>query len=183
MTVHFNVDRRFGLQTIQKAGSSAIQNAIVKSGLWYSQITEQQYHAMPERYVFIREPYERFVSAYRMFRDSAGTPWDLDTSHLDDYTFEVIHRYKNGKLREPHTMSQYAHLCAGRAIHPKGMKVIRWDFSKVAELLGIDKIEPYNTKGSKDNLRMGPAARNAFEDYYMADRALWEGDIEGLKYI
>ena len=143
MTIYFDVDRRFGLQVIQKAGSSAIQNAIVKSvALWYSQITEQQFRAMPECYAFIREPHERFISTYRMFRDSAGTPWALDTSHIDDYTREVIHRYKNGKLKEPHTMSLWMHLIGSTDVPPKGLNVIRWDFSKIAELLGIDEVEP-----------------------------------------
>lgn len=166
----FNIDRRFGLQTIHKCGSSAIQNALPKSGLWFSQIDVEQYMRMKDRYAFVRDPHHRMVSTYRMYVQR-GCSWPYDLSGLEPFVLSVC----SLNVKDPHTLPQWWHLnkCGFTPT-----EIIRWDFKRVADLLGIDKVEPYNGTVKKQPVEWTDAALAAFKQHYADDIAMWNDGVD-----
>jgi hypothetical protein len=158
----FNIDRRFGLLLIQKCASSAIHNAIAKSGLWHSEITYDQYKELPLRVAFLREPHERVESCFRMY-SVTGSSRDHDLSSFSAFVTDTCRDAKG----DPHVTSQWKH-CSG---HPN--KFLCWDFDEMARLLGLECIPQYHSSLRSIRTDWSDEARSVFDETFADDIKLW----------
>jgi hypothetical protein len=166
----FNVDHRFGLLLIHKCASSAIHNAVVKSGLWHSEVNLDQFKELPLRVAFLREPHRRIESCYRMY-SVTGSSRHHDLSSFSNFVVDVCRDRKG----DPHVDHQSKH-CSG---HPN--KYLCWDFDEMARLLGLESIPPYHSSLRSIRTDWSDEARAAFDETFAEDIKLWGTHAETNK--
>lgn len=151
----------FGLVLFPKAAASAVTNALP---LGWSEVSPEVFEPLSQRVAFMRDPYKRAVSAYRMFTSEGNSRHNI--SSFDAFIQSIC----RDDQEDAHVMSQVK-LCkpAGRFLPTC---VIRWDFVELARIIGVEVIPPAN-KSKRIAVKWSKSARDRFAAAYAKDVALW----------
>lgn len=149
-----------GLVLFPKAATSAVTNALPNG---WSEVSPKVFEPLSQRVAFMRDPYRRAESAYRMFLAGGNSRHDM--ASFPAFVRCICQDDKG----DPHVMSQMQ-LC-----RPTGWflptYIVRWDFEELSKIIGV-KIPPSNQSAVKP-VRWSQAARDLFTKTYAEDLALW----------
>jgi hypothetical protein len=128
-------------------------------------ISDQAFNELPNRYVWLRNPYLRAVSAYRFYHTPGGGPHD---ACRDDFEGWVKRVCSDENLGDQHVQLQTVMLgdvdCA---------ELIKWDFKRLCEVLNVPEIPLYHCSDKSIPVEWTPEALGVFKERYKEDLALW----------
>ena len=110
-----------GIITIPRAASSSIENSIDGS-----LIPEEQFKNLPVRFAFMRNPYNRIESTYRMYL--INNPWGYVLESFPAFVKDICMRAN--RTDDPHITPQIE-FCK------YAEDVICWDFALLSKVLGV----------------------------------------------
>jgi hypothetical protein len=137
-----------GLALSPRAASSSITNALRQP---WSEVDVDYFLTMPTRVMFMREPHERAVSAYKLFKPG--------------YSFES---WLSGiyQCANPHLMQQ-TDIC----LPGKPQRIIRWNFDELSNLLGLPI--PHDNASDGSVVTWNDETLELFDHHFAKDLELW----------
>lgn len=129
-------DDQFGIAVPPKCASSSITNTLPKAGVFSATVNEDRFLALQKKYLFMREPYGRLCSAYRMEAFYPGFEKRYGYRSYASTMLKWIEDRKEHQILLPQVT--WIRGCMD------DVQVIRWDFSELAALLGVHEVETYN---------------------------------------
>lgn len=156
---YLKIDERIGLITIPRAASSSIQNTVGGSI-----VDEEAFKKLPVRIAFMRNPYSRIESAYKMYL--RHNPHGYEVSEFKYFVLNVCLERPN----DPHVSPQID-FCR------YAEEVICWDFPLLAKVLDIPG---FKWDGASPELPClwDDNAYNVFTETYLHDIILWTTNIK-----
>ena len=157
---YFELMNKVGLIVPPKCASSAMYNTAIRA----SSIDKQRFNTLPSKFMFMREPKARLESAYRMAVSSIKFVPRYG-SFLEP---DVFVRWISTNLEDPTVICQCEWLKGMGAVG-----IIRWDFDRLAELIGAGHVPVYNDSDKNITVPWSDRAHALVDEIYENSLNLW----------
>lgn len=188
---------------IPKTGGTSI-----RKGAWAKRVRGPRFGHIPEpwadlfKFAFMREPLDRFLSAYRMFTTGteAESEWNLPSdarplTHSEFFDIvrdeAFVHDGKGRRFEDRirhHTIPQtHPFNCLRMADFVGRFETLDADFARIARHVGMTAALPHmhiTARAPVDAVAiLGPALAGAVAEYYAEDRRFLDEEIGGYRRL
>jgi hypothetical protein len=170
--VLLDIGQGTGLIVAGKCGTTSIKSALSLARRPQEVVTsEELLERSSTRVIFLRQPHERLVSAYRMLvRKMLPVPFSKIS--FQHFAIDVCQNPHGDKHTAPQTADCYHE---GTFLPTR---VIRWDFDELAEVIGVAWIDHQNrNKPDAIWINWTDAILEAFDRAFADDLALWSARL------
>jgi hypothetical protein len=164
MSHFFRVSDEIGVVLFPRCANTAISFSLFDNARRCDPIPRQDFIKLPRRYSFWRSPLRRIESAYRYYFNIATGPHD---ARRDGFANWVLRVCSDPNLSDQHVVP------ASDLLQGVETEIIRWDFERLASVLGLPPIMPQHQSVRSILTPWTAEAGQAFERRYEQDIRIW----------